>query len=37
MSVSPVDWDLAVRTARRLAPPGPQVSWADASTAVSEL
>ena len=37
MTVSPVDWDLAVRTARRLAPAGPQVSRADASTAVHEL
>jgi coenzyme F420 biosynthesis associated uncharacterized protein len=37
MSASPVDWDLAVRTARRLAPAGPQVSWAEASDAVTEL
>ena len=37
MSGSPVDWDLAVRTARRLAPAGPQVSWAEASDAVTEL
>jgi coenzyme F420 biosynthesis associated uncharacterized protein len=37
MSESPVDWDLAVRTARRLAPAGPQVSWAEASDAVTEL
>jgi coenzyme F420 biosynthesis associated uncharacterized protein len=34
---SPVDWELAVRTARRLAPAGPQVSWAEASDAVVEL
>jgi coenzyme F420 biosynthesis associated uncharacterized protein len=33
----PVDWDLAVRTARRLAPAGPQVSWAEATDAVTEL
>jgi coenzyme F420 biosynthesis associated uncharacterized protein len=37
VSSSPVDWDLAVRTARRLAPAGPQVSWAEASDAVTEL
>ena len=37
MSSAPVDWDLAVRTARRLAPAGPQVSWAEASDAVTEL
>ena len=37
MSVSPVDWDLAVRTARRLAPAGPAVSRADAISAVDEL
>jgi coenzyme F420 biosynthesis associated uncharacterized protein len=37
MTVSPVDWDLAVRTARRLAPAGPQVSRADAVAAVDEL
>jgi coenzyme F420 biosynthesis associated uncharacterized protein len=37
MSVSPVDWDLAVRTARRLAPAGPPVSRADAVSAVDEL
>ncbi|MBK5307208.1 MAG: zinc-dependent metalloprotease [Frankiaceae bacterium] len=37
MSDSPVDWDLAVRTARRLAPAGPQVSWVEASDAVNEL
>ena len=37
MSSSPVDWDVAVRTARRLAPAGPQVSWAEASDAVVEL
>jgi coenzyme F420 biosynthesis associated uncharacterized protein len=37
MSDSPVDWDLAVRTARRLAPAGPQVSWAEATEAVTEL
>ena len=34
---SPVDWDLAVRTAKRLAPAGPEVSWADAADAVTEL
>jgi coenzyme F420 biosynthesis associated uncharacterized protein len=32
-----VDWDLAVRTAARLAPAGPQVTWMDASSAVAEL
>jgi coenzyme F420 biosynthesis associated uncharacterized protein len=37
MTSAPVDWDLAVRTARRLAPSGPQVSWAEASDAVVEL
>src|SRR3954468_8256162 len=37
MSSGPVDWDLAVRTAARLAPAGPQVSWAEASDAVDEL
>jgi coenzyme F420 biosynthesis associated uncharacterized protein len=37
MSSGPVDWDLAVRTAARLAPAGPQVSWAEASDAVTEL
>jgi coenzyme F420 biosynthesis associated uncharacterized protein len=37
MTASPVDWDLAVRTAARLAPAGPQVSWAEASDAVVEL
>lgn len=37
MSVSPVDWDLAIRTARRLAPAGPQVTWTEASEAVVEL
>ena len=37
VSSSPVDWDLAVRTAKRLAPAGPQVSWAEASDAVTEL
>jgi coenzyme F420 biosynthesis associated uncharacterized protein len=34
---APVDWDLAVSTARRFAPAGPQVSWNEASDAVSEL
>ena len=37
MTSSPVDWDLAIRTARRLAPAGPSVSWAEASDAVVEL
>jgi coenzyme F420 biosynthesis associated uncharacterized protein len=37
MSSGPVDWDLAVRTAARLAPAGPQVSWAEATDAVTEL
>jgi len=37
MSTGPVDWDLAVRTAARLAPAGPQVSWSEASDAVTEL
>ena len=37
MTRSPVDWDLAVRTAARLAPAGPQVSWAEATDAVTEL
>src|SRR6476620_11628276 len=36
-SIGPVDWDLAVKTAARLAPAGPQVSWAEASDAVIEL
>jgi coenzyme F420 biosynthesis associated uncharacterized protein len=34
---SPVDYDLAVATARRLAPAPPQVSWAEASEIVTEL
>ena len=34
---SPVDYDLAVATARRLAPAPPQVSWAEAADVVSEL
>jgi coenzyme F420 biosynthesis associated uncharacterized protein len=34
---SPVDYDLAVSTARRLAPAPPQVSWAEASEIVTEL
>jgi coenzyme F420 biosynthesis associated uncharacterized protein len=37
MTASPVDWDLAVRTARALAPAGPAVSRADAVAAVDEL
>ena len=37
MTTSPVDWDLAVRTARRLAPAGPEVSRATARSAVDEL
>src|SRR5881397_564962 len=37
MSTTPVDWDLAVRTAARLAPAGPQVSWPEATEAVTEL
>src|SRR3954447_18191765 len=36
-SSGPVDWDLAVRTAPRRAPAEPQVSWAEASDAVTEL
>ena len=34
---SPVDYDLAVATARRLAPAPPQVGWAEAADVVSEL
>ena len=34
---SPVDYDLAVATARRLAPAPPQVSWSEAGEIVSEL
>jgi coenzyme F420 biosynthesis associated uncharacterized protein len=34
---SPVDYDLAVATARRLAPAPPQVSWSEAGEVVSEL
>ena len=34
---SPVDYDLAVATARRLAPAPPQISWADATEVVTEL
>jgi coenzyme F420 biosynthesis associated uncharacterized protein len=34
---SPVDYDLAIATARRLAPAPPQVSWAEAADVVSEL
>jgi coenzyme F420 biosynthesis associated uncharacterized protein len=34
---SPIDYDLAVATARRLAPAPPQVSWADATDVVTEL
>jgi coenzyme F420 biosynthesis associated uncharacterized protein len=34
---SPIDYDLAVATAKRLAPAPPQVSWADASQIVGEL
>ena len=34
---SPVDYDLAVSTARRLAPAPPQVSWAEAGEIVAEL
>jgi coenzyme F420 biosynthesis associated uncharacterized protein len=34
---SPVDYDLAVATARRLAPAPPQVSWAQATDVVTEL
>jgi coenzyme F420 biosynthesis associated uncharacterized protein len=34
---SPVDYDLAVATARRLAPAPPQVSWSEASDVVTEL
>ena len=34
---SPIDYDLAVATARRLAPTPPQVSWAEAGQIVSEL
>lgn len=33
----PVDYDLAVATARRLAPAPPQVSWAEATEVVTEL
>ncbi len=34
---SPVDYDLAVATARKLAPAPPQVSWAEAGEIVTEL
>ena len=34
---SPIDYDLAVATARRLAPAPPQVSWDEASRIVAEL
>lgn len=34
---SPVDYDLAVATARRLAPAPPQVSWSEAGAVVDEL
>lgn len=34
---SPIDYDLAVATARRLAPAPPQVSWAEAGEIVTEL
>jgi coenzyme F420 biosynthesis associated uncharacterized protein len=34
---SPVDYDLAVATARRLAPAPPQVTWAEAGEIVAEL
>jgi uncharacterized protein (DUF2342 family) len=34
---SPVDYDLAVATARRLAPAPPQVSWEEAGAIVGEL
>jgi len=34
---SHIDYDLAVATARRLAPAPPQVSWAEAADVVSEL
>ncbi len=34
---SPVDYDLAVSTARRLAPAPPSVSWAEAGEIVTEL
>jgi coenzyme F420 biosynthesis associated uncharacterized protein len=34
---SPIDYDLAVATARRLAPAPPQVSWDEASHIVGEL
>jgi coenzyme F420 biosynthesis associated uncharacterized protein len=36
-SPSPIDYDLAVATARRLAPAPPQVSWAEATDVVTEL
>jgi coenzyme F420 biosynthesis associated uncharacterized protein len=34
---SPVDYDLAVATARRLAPAPPTISWAEATDVVTEL
>ncbi|HVE74280.1 MAG TPA: zinc-dependent metalloprotease [Mycobacteriales bacterium] len=34
---TPIDFDLAIRTAARLAPTGPQVSRSDAAAAVTEL
>jgi len=36
-SRSPVDYDLAISTARRLAPAPPSVGWAEASEIVTEL
>src|SRR6476646_2302092 len=36
-SDGPVGWDLAAKTAARFAPAGPQVSWTEASDAVTEL
>lgn len=37
MSAELVDWDLAVATARRLTPPGPQLDRGDADDVVSQL
>ena len=36
-STSPLDYDLAAATARRLAAPPPQVGWAEAADVVTEL
>ena len=37
MATEFVDWDLALSTARRIVPPGPRISYADAAAVVTEL